>query len=59
MTWDRNAHKYVFKQFDLSFNAAYTDAIPMATKDVDGLMSSADKKTLDDLVLKVNALSNK
>lgn len=59
MTWDRNAHKYVFKQFDLSFNAAYTDAIPMATKDVDGLMSRADKKTLDDLVSKVNALSNK
>lgn len=59
MMWDRNAHKYVFKQFDLSFNAAYTDAIPMATKDVDGLMSSADKKTLDDLVSKVNALSNK
>ena len=47
MEWDKVNHKYVFKQFDKKFNAEYTDAIPLATDTTDGLMSKADKKTLN------------
>ena len=46
MEWDKANHKYVFKQFDKTFNAEYTDAIPLATDTTDGLMSKEDKKTL-------------
>ena len=56
MEWDKANHKYVFKQFDKKFNAEYTDAIPLATAETDGLMSKEDKQKLATIENKLNAL---
>ena len=56
MEWDKASHKYVFKQFDKKFNAEYTDAIPLATAETDGLMSKEDKQKLATIENKLNAL---
>ena len=56
MEWDKASHKYVFKQFDKKFNAEYTDAIPLATAETDGLMSKEDKQKLAKIENKLNAL---
>ena len=39
LVWDTDANKYVPSQFGLTFNKGYTDAIPTATAENDGLMS--------------------
>ena len=56
LAWDANAHKYVPSHFGTKFNAAYTDAIPLATTTTDGLMSKEDKAKLAQLENKLNAL---
>ena len=56
LVWDSAAHKYVPSQFGVKFNAAYTDAIPLASTTTDGLMSKEDKAKLAQLENKLNAL---
>ena len=54
--WDSAAHKYVPSLFGAKFNAAYTDAIPLASTTTDGLMTKEDKAKLAQLENKLNAL---
>ncbi len=54
--WDSNAHKYVPSLFGLTFNADYTDAIPLATTAQDGLMTAAQVQQLNRIENKLNAL---
>ena len=56
LIWDSGAHKYVPSHFGTKFNAAYTDAIPLASTTTDGLMSKEDKAKLAQLENKLNAL---
>ena len=56
LAWDSAANKYVPSQFGQKFNAEYTDAIPLATAETDGLMSKADKQKLSTIENKLNAL---
>lgn len=51
--WDSGENKYVLSQFGLSFNKEYTDPIPTATANNDGLMSVADKQLLDQIKTKL------
>lgn len=53
LKWDSSNNKYVLKQFDLDFNAAYTDPIPTATPGRDGLMSKDDKALLERIKTKL------
>jgi hypothetical protein len=56
MAWDVNTNKYVLSQFGMKFNALYTDAIPLATAETDGLMSKEDKQRLTTIENKLDAL---
>ena len=56
LVWDSAVHKYVPSQFGVKFNAAYTDAIPLASTTTDGLMTKEDKAKLAQLENKLNAL---
>lgn len=53
LQWDSGENKYVLRQFDLSFNKEYTDPIPTATANNDGLMSAADKQLLEQIKTKL------
>ncbi len=54
--WDASTHKYVPSLFGLTFNAANTDAIPLATTTQHGLMTAAQVKQLDTLQTRIAAL---
>lgn len=56
LQWDSGENKYVLRQFDLSFNRKYTDPIPTATANNDGLMSSATYNTLATHVTEIEKL---
>lgn len=49
LMWDEINHKYVLSQFGNKFNTNVTDAIPMVSSTIDGLMSKDDKVKLEDL----------
>lgn len=51
--WDSGENKYVLSQFGLSFKKEYTDPIPTATANNDGLMSAADKQILEQIKTKL------
>lgn len=46
LAWDADGHKYVPSLFGHTFNAQYTDAIPLATSENAGLMTAAQVKAL-------------
>ncbi len=48
LAWDADGHKYVPSLFGQTFNAQYTDAIPLATSASAGLMTAAQVQTLAD-----------
>lgn len=52
--WDSGENKYVLSQFGLSFNQKYTDPIPTATANNDGLMSKEDKQLLEKIKAQLN-----
>ena len=54
LQWDSGENKYVLRQFDLSFNQKYTDPIPTATANNDGLMSKEDKQLLENIKAQLN-----
>lgn len=54
LQWDSGENKYVLRQFDLSFNQEYTDPIPTATANNDGLMSKEDKQLLENIKAQLN-----
>lgn len=54
LQWDIGENKYVLRQFDLSFNQKYTDPIPTATANNDGLMSKEDKQLLENIKAQLN-----
>lgn len=54
LQWDSRENKYVLRQFDLSFNQKYTDPIPTATANNDGLMSKEDKQLLENIKAQLN-----
>lgn len=54
LQWDSGENKYVLRQFDLSFNQEYTEPIPTATANNDGLMSKEDKQLLENIKTQLN-----
>lgn len=54
LQWNSGENKYVLSQFDLSFNQEYTDPIPTATANNDGLMSKEDKQLLENIKAQLN-----
>ena len=55
LVWDSTAHKYVPSQFGNRFNAAYTDAIPLADTATDGLMPRGYVTKVDTAVANIAA----
>lgn len=56
LKYDSSSRKLLLSQFGYTVNAAYTDAIPLASSSVDGFMSKEDKALLDELKTRVATL---
>lgn len=48
LKWNKDSRKYLLSQFGNNFNSDYTDPIPLADENTDGLMSKQDKSTLEE-----------
>lgn len=59
LKWDASSNKYLPSQFGGTFNADYTDAIPLATESNNGLMSIAQAKKIKELEDRIAALEAK
>ncbi len=57
LAWDADGHKYVPSLFGHTFNAQYTDAIPLATSASAGLMTAAQVQTLDSASGEIGAMA--
>lgn len=57
--WDSSKHKYLLSQFGDTFNSDYTDEIPLATSNNDGLMSTAQVEKIKSLENRIVALEAK
>ncbi len=57
LAWDADGHKYVPSLFGQTFNAQYTDAIPLATSASAGLMTAAQVQTLDSASGEIGAMA--
>ena len=58
LKYDSGSRKLLLSQFGYTVNADYTDALPLATTSVDGLMSKEDKALLEELKTKVETLED-
>ena len=53
LKWDCSTNQYILSQFGHTFNYNYTDPIPTANDEHDGLMSAADKQLLEQIKTKL------
>ncbi len=56
LKYDSSSRKLLLSQFGYSVNADYTDPLPLASADVDGLMSKEDKTLLEQLKTNIATL---